>query len=372
MKKKLLALVMVGVMALGMLAGCGKKSEETEPDLKEIKIALSFGDSGTIWRKQLSYNLSNLFGPEVNAEFVYQEAKFDADGIVSFVESEIAAGVDGLFFCPTTDAILPTICSLCEEAEVYWAISMRTINDSEIKAMCEASPYYVGNCYEDEENTGYIVGEYLGSQNAKKVALITTVKGDTTGDAREIGFARACEEYGIEVVGEARGLAQASDVTNAVESFLSANADLDVVFCVGTTVPGVQGVAVKAIQDAGRDEVKVVCIDHPDEIQELFESGILTYSVGVPSFGIDLYMCAVKVANAIQGYPIDGEAEGRSSNFIGMAIVSSAEEAKNYAEASSDEEYVFFDETEIAQMLGWKNADLSEETLQKILDEYTL
>ena len=102
-------------------------------------------------------------------------------------------------------------------------------------------------------------------------------------------------------MGEARGLTQASDVTNAVESFLSANAELDAVFCVGTTVTGVQEITVKAVQDSGRKGVQVVCVDHPDGITDLFESGTLTYSIGTPSFALDTYICAIKMVNAIQG-----------------------------------------------------------------------
>ncbi|MCR1841544.1 sugar ABC transporter substrate-binding protein [Murimonas intestini] len=355
-------------------AGDGAKADEpaADVDLKEITIAIPMADTGMTFQNQMSYNMNNILGPAGNATFVYNQSTFDADGTMNFVESEIAAGVDGLMFVPPSDSVLPTVCSLCEEAEVYWAISMRTIEDEEIREMCENSPYYVGNCYEDEEETGRLVGEYLGKQGAKKIAIITTIKGDTTGEAREAGLAKACEEYGIEIVGEARGLTQASDVTNAVESFLSANAELDAVFCVGTTVTGVQEITVKAVQDSGRKGVQVVCVDHPDGITDLFESGTLTYSIGTPSFALDTYICAIKMVNAIQGYPISGEKEGKSSNFIAMAVVSNAEEAKVYEEASSNNEYTFFDEKEIKDLLRWNNPQLDESGLQSVLDNYEL
>ena len=217
MKRRLLAACITAMLAVGLLAGCGDtgaggsagngndagaekdagsdadagtdaadagsagndgteaaKADDGEPaapaadvDLKEITIAVPFADSGSMWMNQMSYNLNNKLGPVANAKIVYQASTFDADGVLSFVESEIAAGVDGLMFCPPSDSVLPTICSLCDEAQVYWAISMRSINDEEIKAMCEASPYYVGNCYEDEVNTGYLVGQYLGESGAQ-------------------------------------------------------------------------------------------------------------------------------------------------------------------------------------------------------------
>ena len=422
MKRRLLAACITAMLAVGLLAGCGDtgaggsagngndagaekdagsdadagtdaadagsagndgteaaKADDGEPaapaadvDLKEITIAVPFADSGSMWMNQMSYNLNNKLGPVANAKIVYQASTFDADGVLSFVESEIAAGVDGLMFCPPSNSVLPTICSLCDEAQVYWAISMRSINDEEIKAMCEASPYYVGNCYEDEVNTGYLVGKYLGESGAKKIAIISTTKGDTTGDAREVGLAKACEEFDIEIVGEARGLAQASDVTNAVESFLSANADLDAVFCVGTTVTGVQEISVKAVQDSGREDVKVVCIDHPEGITALFETGILTYSVGTPSFALDMYVCGIKLVNAVQGTPISGSLEGKSTNSVDMAEIRTVEEAKAYEEAGSNPEYVFFEEDELQQMMGWNNPDFDESALQELLSNYEL
>lgn len=371
MKRKVLALLTAGIMALNVFAGTSAVMAESE--LKDITVAIPFPDSGMISFEQLAYNLSEKLGAAANCEFVHQAPTMDADGTLTFVESEIAAGVDGIMICPPSDSVLPTICTLCEEAGVYWGITFRTINDEEIKAMCEASPYYVGNCYEDEEETGYLVGKYLGENDMKKVAIISTTKGDTTGDAREVGLARAAEEFGLEIVGEARGLSQASDVTNSVESFLSANSDLDVVFCVGTTVTDVQGITVKTIQDAGRDDdVKVVCIDHPDGIVELFESGVLTYSIGTPAFTLDCYLTALKIVNAAQGTPISGEMEGKSTNNIAMAAVSSIEEAEAYAEAASDPQYVFFEDDDLAQMLVWNNAEFDESALQEIIDNFEL
>ncbi len=357
-------------MALGMLGSAANVMAEAE--LKEIKVAIPFADSGLISFEQLAYNLAEKLGSESNCEFVHQAPTFDADGVLTFVESEIAAGVDGLIICPPSDSVLPTICTLCEEAGVYWGITFRTINDEEIKAMCEASPYYVGNCYEDEEETGYLVGKYLGENDMKKVAIISTTKGDTTGDAREAGLARAAEEFGLEIVGEARGLTQASDVTNSVESFLSANSDLDAVFCVGTTVTDVQGITVKSIQDAGRDDVKVVCIDHPDGIVDLFETGVLTYSIGTPVFTLDCYLTALKVVNAAQGTPISGANETNSTNNIAMTAVTSIEEAQAYSDAASNPEYIFFEDDELSQMLKWNNDAFDEASLQEVIDNFEL
>lgn len=391
MKRNLVSIVVAAILVLTTIVGCGgtgntggtgeatgvgeaAEAQTSEAkDLKAIKVAVSFPDSGLTSFEQMANNFKDILGPAANCEFVHQAPTFDADGVLNFVESQIAAGVDGLFICPPSDSVLPTIANLCEENQVYWGITFRTIVDDDIRAMCEASEYYVGNNYEDEEETGYMVGKYLGEHDVQNVAIISTTKGDTTGDAREAGLARASEEFGFKVVGEARGLAQASDVTNAVESFLSANADLDAIFVVGTTVTDAQGLTVKAVMDAGRqDSVQVVCIDHPDGIVDLFETGVLTYSVGTPVFTLDCYLVGLKLVNAIQGTPISGEVKGRSTNHISMAEVTSVEEAQVYAAAASDPKYVFFDADEISQMLGWNNPEFDEAALQDTIDNFKL
>ena len=55
-----------------------------------------------------------------------------------------------------------------------------------------------------------------------------------------------------------------------------------------------------------------------------------------------------------------------------MAVVSNAEEAKVYEEASSNNEYTFFDEKETKDLLRWNNPQLDESGLQSVLDNYEL
>jgi len=259
---------------------------------------------------------------------------------------------------------------MCEEAGVYWGITLRSISDPEIKKMVEASPYYVGNCYEDEENAGYSCGKWMGEAGYQKIAIISQAKGDTTCDTRELGLARACEEFGIEIVGESRGHAQATDTTAAVESFLAANPDLDAVFFVGSACTGAHEAAIKAIQEAGReDDVKVVTIDFPDQMTEDFETGVLAYSYGISCLTLDPYICLIEVVNAIQGTPI-GEDGIPTSNTIGMFGFDNLEAAAEYQKATGNADYKFFNEETLRKLFKWENPDLNQETLQEILDNY--
>lgn len=398
MKKKAAALMMAVVMTAALITGCGNdgsgststnesaqsesKAEtagevKTESDegsnsadanLKEYTMAVNFPESGLTSFEILRSNMDTL-EEMTNGTFVNAASEMTPDGVLSFVESQVAAGVDGLIICPPSDSVLPTVTQMCEEAGVYWGITLRSITDPEIKAMVEASPYYVGNCYEDEENAGYTCGKWMGDAGYKKIAIISQAKGDTTCDTRELGLSRACEEFGIEIVGESRGHSQASDTTAAVESFLASNADLDAVFFIGSACTGSHEATVKAIQDAGRqDDVKMVTIDFPDQMVADFESGVLVYSYAASCLTLDPFVCLIEVVNAIQGTPIgDGVP---TSNIIGMFGIDNLETAIEYQNETGSADYEFFDEETLHKMFKWENPDLNQETLQEILDSY--
>jgi ABC-type sugar transport system substrate-binding protein len=378
MKKKLLAMLVSMTMVVGLLTGCGSSSDSgdsgsagesasEEVELQDFTIATTFPESGLTSFEILANNAKQLC-EAAGGTFVNAPADMTADGILSFVESQIAAGTKGLVFCPNADSVLPTVTTLCEEAGVYWGICMRSIEDEEIKELVEASPYYVGNCYESEEETGYNAGKWMGEAGYKKIAIISQPKGDTTCDAREEGLAKACEEYGMEIVSEARGLSQASDATSATESFLAANADLDVIFYVGSPAAGVHEATVKAIQDAGRD-VKMTAVDFPSEMVEDFESGIMTYGIGLSCLTYDPYMVVVKLINAIQGYPLNDDGTP-TSNLIEMFEIDNLDDAKKYMEVSGDNTMMFYEGEDMEQLFKWNNPEMSEDYMQKLIEDF--
>ncbi len=366
MKKQLMACVLAAAMVLG----CTTPALAEETELKPYTMAVPFAESGDIGFEIMRSNM-DLLEEQTNGTIINASSDLTADGVLSFVESQVAAGVDGLIICPPSDSILPTVTTLCEEAGVYWAISMRSISDPDIKEMVEASPYYVGNCYEDEYTAGYTCGQWMGEQGYKKIAIISQEKGDTTCDTREEGLAQACEEYGMEVVAESRGLTQASDATSAVESFLAANADLDAIFFVGTSIIGSQEAAIKAIQDAGREEVKLVCIDFPPEMTDDFETGILVYAYAQVCLTYDPYIAILKVVNAIEGTPLNDDGTP-TSNTMAMYSIDNAEDASAYQNVTNNPEYLFYDEEQLPSFYKWENPDLTEETLQEMIDNYSV
>ncbi len=407
--KRMTAVITTAVVAASMVAGCGSSSSSgnssasaadtgaasasaasggssastdvpstdssvktsANSDLKSYTLAIPFAESGLTTFEAFRYNCDKV-EKLTNGTIINDSRALTPDDELSFVEAQCAAGVDGLILTPSSDSILSTVTQLCEDAGVYWGISLRTISDPEIKELVESSPYYVGDCYEDEVTAGYNCGKFMGEKGYKKIAIFSQTKGDTTTDAREEGLAKACEEYGMEIVGESRGNTQASDITSATQSFLAANSDLDCIYYVGTSVSGAQEAIIKAIQDAGRDEVKMVGVDFPDDMVADFESGILEYSYSQPSLSLDCFVTMMKVINAIQGTPINEDGTP-TSNHMYMVGVDNLDDAKAYAEVSGNAQYEFFSDDDITNKLcKWNNPDLTEDSLQEIIDNYQI
>lgn len=391
--RKMAAGVLSAVLVLGCLAGCGKSegdngtapAAETEgeadaseaeqpetapaPSGKSFKIAVGLTDSGATMFSLMSNNIKTM-AEELGGTVVFQGGvSGSADATIQFVEDQIAAGVDGLIIGPPSDSVLTTVTTLCEEAGVYWGITFRTIQDDEIREFVTSSPYYVGNCFEDEEDTGYRVMANMNKSGIKNVAIISMAKGNTTTDLREQGAQRACEEFGMKIVAEARDLTQASDATNAAESFLAAYSDLDAIFIVGTTGAGMHEAVAKAIVDSGKsDTVKLATIDFPDSMGDLFAEGTLVTCSGAPSWGFDPYVISSVLMNACKGTPISDEPV---SIAIPMFDISDGDTAQKWLEKYGNAESLYFDAESISKSLDKaNNGDLTEETLVEIVGQF--
>ncbi len=388
MKKKLLSGVLAVVLAVGSLAGCGSsgsasKTESestsstesaagevsTSSESKPYRLAIGLTDSGATMFSLMSNNIK-AYVEATGGEVVFQGGvAASADATIQFVENQIAARADGIIIVPPSDSVLPTVCSLCEEAGVYWGITFRTVMDEEVKALIESSKYYVGNCYEDEYTTGYRIMSNMNDQGIKKVAIISQAKGNTTTDLREEGARKACEDFGMEIVAEVRDLGQASDATVAAESFLSSYSDLDAIFIVGTTGTGMHEAVAKAIEANGSvDTVKLATVDFPDAMVELFENNELITCSGIPSWGYDPYMISIVLANQCMENPIS---EDPVSLTCTMFDINDLETAKAWSSKFGSADTLYYDTSTMAETFNKaNNSALTEESMQQAIDDF--
>ncbi|MCI9151431.1 MAG: sugar ABC transporter substrate-binding protein [Lachnospiraceae bacterium] len=350
MKKKVLALLMAAAMVIGC-AACGggegssgdtagnNTSKENIENSDQKKPAegqeeeggtqgAGVGEHFTIgYPTAPSYN-AVMSAMHKNREAVAQAAggelitevfDFTPEGTVSAIEKLIQAGCNGVFVTPMADSILPTIVKMCEESNVYFVLSMRSVNDPEVKEIVEASPMYAGNVYENEVSAGYEMGKALADAGGKQYAIIAPAVGDTTGALREQGLAQAAEEFGLEQVAEVRAPEQASDSASAVESFIASYPELDGIIRLGSTATGDVGAICTTLNNLGKaGTIKFITVDTEEGCDAYLEDGTITATLN-DLLVQDSIVAAAMLVNAITGTPLDGNEVAIEYSRIGKA-----------------------------------------------------
>ncbi len=172
-----------------------------------------------------------------NVELVPVQIAGGSDGLQTTYENMINMGVDGILAVSFSEGSVRLLADLFEESDVDWFLVNRRLSDESLKEYVFSQSKLVGNefCYEEE--TAYqMVKKLHEDYGVKNLAVIGLTQGDAAGDLRDQGLARACEEFGIKMLTETRGIASAGDVTNAVEGIISSYPEVDGLFIVGGNV----------------------------------------------------------------------------------------------------------------------------------------
>lgn len=377
--RKLVALVLACAMLSGAaLTGCSNASTSSSASagtksqadssgqtaaLKKFKVGLS------IWGTSdaLGKSCSDLVKSSVEA--LGGEAVVDASGMtpekqISSVENLISSGCDALTICPFSDSVLPKISQLCTDAKIPFTIYFREIHDAAVKKAVESSPYYVGNCCEDETTAGYNIAKSMADKGCKKILLISMPRGDTTAENREKGIAKCLQETGMEIVSECRDISQASDATKAVESAIAAFPDLDGVLFASLGTIGFSG-AIQALKQHDKiGKIFIGSVDFPNDLQESFKDNTVAGMCG--GHFADPMFTVVLLYNRLAGTPLADKPVTLKLNF---AYLKSAADADNYYKYFTGSIPVFTGD-EVKQMVKYFNKDMTLEKLNQITQSY--
>lgn len=319
-------------------------------------------DLGGASARMLDYASETL-----GCEMIYNTNISSPESQITATENLIAAGCQAILVCNYSDDILPKITQLCEENEVYFALIWRSISDPEVKEFVEKSPFYLGNTCEDEEDIGYRMGKTLNDKGCKNIAVITMEKGDATCDARDRGFNKACEEFGMSRISEVRNnTLTAEETTKAVENFLASFPEMDGIFvtCGSNTI--LEGVIQSLALHDKTGEVKVACVDFISNLDKFIQEGAIDAIAG--GHFVDPLFSYMLCVNKLAGTPLSDTCETCHVNFVNLK---SPEDAVNYYEYVEGEEFPY-NADEIRSMVKYFNPDMTIETLQSISDAYSV
>lgn len=385
MKKKMIALLTSMTLVLStILMGCGSqkntgetKEQQTEEASSETaqtsdKLPEKLKIGVVIWSTTddlggASARLLNYASDIIGCEMVYNTNISSPESQITATENLIAAGCNAIAICNYSDDILPKITSLCEENEVYFTLIWRSISDPEVKEIVEASPYYLGNTCESEEETGYMMGESFHNMGCENIAVITMEKGDATADARDAGFDRACEEFGMNRISEVRNnTLTAEETTKAVENFLASFPELDGIFVTGGSNTILEGVIQALALHNKTGEVKVACIDFISDLDKYIEEGAIDAISG--GHFVDPLFSYMLMVNKLVGTPLSDNCEQIDLNFINLQ---SPEDARNYYKYCEGDSYPY-NEEEIRSMVKYFNSDMTIDKLKEIAAAYSI
>lgn len=274
--KKAIALLLVLVLTLGLLVGCGKT--EGEPEASEQQTTAENNDSekkytfgvSLFYRSDEFYvdieNMMKIAAEEAGVELIIQDANADASAQMRQFEDFIQMGVDAILFSPCD----PVACASAVEAANAAGIPVFTYDGT-----VEDNSGIASGMYSDFYADGYAAGtwakEYIEKNLDGKanVAILDFPASPIVCGLRADGFQDAVEELeGVNVVARQDGKATRTGGMEVMENILTANGnDVDLVFAINYESGAG---AASAIESAGADG-KVVCVAWGQEALQKIE-----------------------------------------------------------------------------------------------------
>lgn len=320
--KKLAALMLAGTMTVGV-SGFGQ-TVLAESEKKDVKIGVAIW-STTDALGTMCYQMLNAAADALDCEVQFETNGFDTDETISNVENLIAGGCDAIIICNSSDAIMPNIVNLCNDAGVYCAQFFRNVEDEDVRNVITQSEYFLGCTHEDEYSTGYNLGKAIADNGKDQVALISWNHGDTTAESRYKGYVDAFEEFGITLLAEQWEVNTAEDGTSTAENFMNAYPELQAIVVTGGSGEPLQG-ALTAVENMNKvGDVSVVSTDFLADMDTYFENGELSAMSG--GHFCDPFFSFMLCYNVLQGgYQVEEPVEIVDN----MIFVTSVEDVKNY------------------------------------------
>ncbi len=357
--KKFLAMLLAVALVLALLTGCGNSAPANEPapanntntetpanapadngttepakqSLEGWKIGAidmsGFGYPFYIATQNMLVDVCKTTGVELVTTTL---AGYDDAAFMAAYESLIDQGCNLIGVSTFSEGTISLIADLMEENGVSWFLANRKISDPDLQAKVLAMDTFVGNSYCDEEANAYdLVCQLSKDYGVKNMAVIGLTQGDLNGDLRDKGIARACEECGINLLTETRGIATVDDVTNAVEGIIASYPEVDSIFIVGGLITnGALAGAAQALENHGlSDKVSIALIDIATGMSEYMGEGQPLKIVAGGNIVMDMLFSSACLINHAMGVGVEQEPYVINTH---MLTVYSAEDADDYDE----------------------------------------
>lgn len=273
-KKRLVALLMAGAMAMSMTACGGDKggagaASGSKPagsgaasggDMEIGFVVKSLADQYWVLVKAGAEAKAKELGVKVN--FTGPNAESDVQGQVDMVQSMIGKKVSALCLAPSSpDTVLPTLQQAVDANIPVIAV------DTDLPGF-DKKVSFIGT---GNEAAGKQGGEYAASLvgSGKKAIILRGRLGDTTHDQRTAGYEAGLKAGGVEVLEVKAADSEAEKAMNAIQDLMNVYPQIDIIV---TTADSMAQGAQRAIENAGKD-IPVIGFDGTIPVCELIANG---------------------------------------------------------------------------------------------------
>lgn len=330
MKKKIIAVLLVGAMALGLTACGGKavareeskstevtaaKSNKTvkDPYTEDLKIAYIAHDLSTPNNQAWLEGIERECESWDNIAVQSFNGESSAETQVQIMSDVINQEYDAIILqCSDGTALAPSV----DEAEKA-GIPVVTLNldaDTIHSALVMAVDY----------DAGRMVAEKMAEQMSEKgkVAIIQGVPGLTRTDNLEKGFRDTIANYtGIEIVEAQSASFEKEQAITVMNSFLQSHSDLNAVFCINDAMA--EGAALAAQSAGKKGQIIIWGADGEKDALSMIESGDMTGTIYTNSW--DQGSTAAKIALLMVGSEYEYSVLSKTPQVIMEPIVATAE-----------------------------------------------
>lgn len=282
--KKLMAILLAGVMTMALLTGCGGVQTDSEAATGdagegavvaegkdaydgEIKIAFLpnvIGDScAAAWAQGMRDYLSAFS----NVTFDVFDGKASVDTQVQIMDELINQKYDAIILQATDAAGLASSAQKAEAA----GIPVITCN-------LDADTVHTALVAGVDVEAGRIIAKAMGDNGAKKVLIISATAGATKGENIDKGFKATLEESypDVEILDEQSGEWLTENANTVMTDFLTKYPEIDAVLCHNDAMA--EGAA-EACKAAGRDGIEIWGVDGESKMLDYIEKGLCTGTV---------------------------------------------------------------------------------------------
>ena len=172
--KKIVSMLVVGTMAVSMLAGCGSKKEagtEKAENKDSAKIGVLVADVSGEEAQGFRTYYENYIADNYDVEFSYTDALESAEDEKAAIEKFASQGCQAIISFSSSDRAQQI--ETCEKYGVYYAVASGVLDDEQYETYKTYEHFVgqVGPSNETEFEAGKEMGTYYKEQGASKVAI---------------------------------------------------------------------------------------------------------------------------------------------------------------------------------------------------------